>query len=326
MTRLESRAIADTRVYAQDTRPSDTRDGIIWIDTSQTPRQTKVYDQSTGGWENIAPDEILVTDYAESFAESNLTVSHFNTRVNNEQIELEPASSTGTLQPNDSTHSNGYDHKKGAWFRPKTDGWEGVRINSVMGTDSEWTTLYLLDAAGNVLAEKSVSPYNTPHEITAKTPLEAGVDYAVAVDAGTSNWWSNFRDVSGNETYPYENTDFTIFAGYSNGGQSSDWLWELMDLELYNGPYNGEATVQWDYPDVFGWDKLTYQALRENETVDVYVEEYDGSSWVEAAGPMSRGDEIPTTADRNMRFRVEFFRESTANAPILESIARRYQI
>lgn len=50
-----SRSVADTRVYAQDTEPQDTRDGIIWVDTSADPRDTYVYSTASVQWEDITP-------------------------------------------------------------------------------------------------------------------------------------------------------------------------------------------------------------------------------------------------------------------------------
>jgi len=48
-----SQAIFDQRVYAQDTEPADKRDGVIWVDTSVSPRETYVYSKSSGRFETI---------------------------------------------------------------------------------------------------------------------------------------------------------------------------------------------------------------------------------------------------------------------------------
>ena len=46
MTR-ETTSLFDQRVYAQATPPQDTRDGIIWVDTSLAAKPTKVYSADT---------------------------------------------------------------------------------------------------------------------------------------------------------------------------------------------------------------------------------------------------------------------------------------
>lgn len=52
---MTSTSIQDQRVYAQDTQPSDTRDGIIWIDTSVSPRKQYVYSTDSSSWESVTP-------------------------------------------------------------------------------------------------------------------------------------------------------------------------------------------------------------------------------------------------------------------------------
>ena len=43
----ETTSLFDQRVYAQATPPQDTRDGIIWVDTSLAAKPTKVYSADT---------------------------------------------------------------------------------------------------------------------------------------------------------------------------------------------------------------------------------------------------------------------------------------
>jgi hypothetical protein len=83
--------------------------------------------------------------------------------------------------------------------------------------------------------------------------------------------------------------------------------------------------VEWPEPaDVYAWDRVLFESATPNDsTVTVYAEEYDGSSWVEVAGPLGRGDSIPADPSRNVRFRVELSRSSVSDEPRLESIYRR---
>lgn len=61
---LNSQTLADTRIYAQDTQPTDERDGIIWVDTSVSPRDTYVYSNSSNSWEIISPESWTISDTA----------------------------------------------------------------------------------------------------------------------------------------------------------------------------------------------------------------------------------------------------------------------
>lgn len=52
----DSTPIAERQVYAQDTQPSNERDGVLWVDTSvpSGPPKTNVYDADTGSWEPLS--------------------------------------------------------------------------------------------------------------------------------------------------------------------------------------------------------------------------------------------------------------------------------
>lgn len=64
MAGMSSRAVADTVVYAQDVEPSDTRDGVLWVDTSEPSRPVYVYSSDTGQFEPTAPGNVTVSDTA----------------------------------------------------------------------------------------------------------------------------------------------------------------------------------------------------------------------------------------------------------------------
>ena len=56
----ETTSLFDQRVYAQATPPQDTRDGIIWVDTSLADKPTKVYSADTQSFVTVG-----VTDYSQ---------------------------------------------------------------------------------------------------------------------------------------------------------------------------------------------------------------------------------------------------------------------
>lgn len=66
MTRMNSRPVSITQVYPQDTEPTDTRDGILWVDTSVSPPNTYTYDADTASWEPVATQNVYVQDTAPS--------------------------------------------------------------------------------------------------------------------------------------------------------------------------------------------------------------------------------------------------------------------
>lgn len=60
----ETTPIAERRVYAQADEPSDTRDGILWVDTSVSPRETFVYSTDTNSWEPTQVSESRIREIA----------------------------------------------------------------------------------------------------------------------------------------------------------------------------------------------------------------------------------------------------------------------
>lgn len=65
---MRSSANADRRVYAQDTEPVDTRDGILWVDTSVSPRETFVYSTDTESWEPTQQTEQELSNISVRFS------------------------------------------------------------------------------------------------------------------------------------------------------------------------------------------------------------------------------------------------------------------
>jgi len=53
MADLSSGVVQPTQVYAQAEPPKDERDGVLWVDTGTSRRETRVYSGSTGQWEPV---------------------------------------------------------------------------------------------------------------------------------------------------------------------------------------------------------------------------------------------------------------------------------
>lgn len=68
MTRMNSRPVTQTVVYAQDVQPTDTRDGIMWVDTASAENDLYTYDAGNSEWVLAAPSNIAIQDTAPSAA------------------------------------------------------------------------------------------------------------------------------------------------------------------------------------------------------------------------------------------------------------------
>jgi hypothetical protein len=160
--------------------------------------------------------------------------------------------------------------------------------------------------------------------VTFGTPLDADTDYVLNLLTGGSN-------ADGRE---FDGTGFTsgsvadVIGGWLNGGDTTN-VYDVSSIEFVSAADASAATVAVEWPkpaDVFAWDRLSFQAAPDGETVEVYVEESSdgGSTWTEVAGPVRRGDAIPVDPQNRVRFRIELSRADTANDPTLGAVARRY--
>ena len=61
---MNSRPVSITQVYPQDTEPTDTRDGILWVDTSASPPATYTFDRQSSEWAPVASSDLSVQDTA----------------------------------------------------------------------------------------------------------------------------------------------------------------------------------------------------------------------------------------------------------------------
>lgn len=81
---FESRSITDKRVYSQDSKPLDTRPGILWVDTSNNPPITKVFSIDTQTWERVSSPhfgEPVTINGEEVYYPSNTNPSIGNTEI-----------------------------------------------------------------------------------------------------------------------------------------------------------------------------------------------------------------------------------------------------
>lgn len=322
MTEQTSQPLAQRFVYAQDSEPQTERDGVLYVDTSVSPRKTYVYSDDSGSWERINKTPPFTDeDMAETFAESDVTVSSAGdvtkAGVTNGSIGLISVESTVSMSLSNSSSTT---DRQGVVINPNSD----LKQITVSVETTGATTLYLEASDGTVLETKSISGSGTwdlTHDLTADT------DYRVTVDAGGDSFDNSY----GSKSFPLESETVDIVGGADNNNSTnSGWAWNVTSITgVTKTPTSGAAFIEWPHPpDVFGWDVAQFQETPDGETVDMYVEVNDGSGWTEAAGPISRGYDLSQVAgpEDNVRFRVNLSRASTANNPTLDAAYRRWEV
>jgi hypothetical protein len=260
-------------------------------------------------------------DSAETFTESDVTTQLNNTTVSGGSVNLNETFSSTPDYPyyvNDGSAPN-----EGGWVinpdMPIATMDIGVNITST--TDGTFKVIRLSD--DTTLVSQSFTSENVSR-VTFDSPLQTGTDYAIVVapDGHGGN----------GERYDEQPTDtgaYTVPSGYADGSHpTSGWYINNIDVEVYNT--SGTISVEWPSPtDIYSWDRATFQSADNGGSADIYIEESTdgGSTWTEVAGPISRGDPITSSADAEVRFRVDLSRPSTSDTtPTLDSIYRRYEV
>ena len=249
-------------------------------------------------------------DSAETFAESDVTLTHDKTVLDSEEVQISgPATSsekTGTVSW---SWSGSTSNDAGILFQPDVD-CGGVKFKTGPNT-SATITLYR-QSDGTNLGSASVG---TSSVGAIGASLSAGTEYRLS-HGSTTHDYGGSPDQSA--------TDITVTDGWYNGGRDSNNLRSITDIVGTAEPNSGTAYVEWAYPSkVYDWGAAFFETVLDSATVDVYVEEDQSGSWTEIAGPISNGDTIPADPSNNVRFRIEFSRPSNAENPRLLQIHRQ---
>jgi hypothetical protein len=249
-------------------------------------------------------------DVAETFGESDVTVTHLKTETASEQIQL-GTSSAATSYSTGNQYSNRTE--AGYVINPNNDLKELV-IDSLSGVSGAEEVRVEEVSTGTIV--ESTTDVSAPISITGS--FSSGTDYAVYLYDSGGNLSYNING----DSFPLTNSEFDTTDEWEDG--STGIGGGISKMTGYSDNLSGQAYIEWPYPaDVYEWGGAYFDAVLDGETVDVYAEEYDGSSWNEIAGPLSSGDGLPADPSRNVRFRVELSRASTSNNPRLKEIARR---
>ena len=320
------------RFRTYDPAPPPAAPGVVvaevWLDAgvasleSSDVRDRRVTNQAAQSATSIP---FTKTVRAETFEEPDLTLTHTDTKVASESVQIESETITGSTAdpPDPGAFTFSVTYPTGLVIKPNRT-LSGVETQ-VNANVSGVTTLSLVsDSDGSLIASKSISGSGT-YSITADTPLEPGARYRVLVDAD-GDTYTNARSYS--NTASATSSDVDIVSGWSNNTVDS-WTLCLNHVTALYGVSSGTAYIERPYPPgVHSWDAATFQATPDGETVEVFVEESTdgGTTWDEIQGPISRGDQIDAPPSAAVRFRVELSREDTSNNPTLDRIYLRYEV
>lgn len=324
MTGISSGSVADRRVYAQNTEPGDTRDGILWVDTSDPDRTTFVYSADTSAWERIAPVTVSEKDVAETFQEDNVWFDAYDKAAPspNNDIRL-VGGSTGAQSrvPDDGGGSASTDYA--GWVINPDEAISGLEGTLHSGCFDISRALIKRRSDGVIMAEKT-GDWTGGDTISLSADLSAATDYDFAVGNGAG---SDHGRVAPNST-PKASFHFSAPTGVFGGGSTYNTAYNWRRVKTLGSGLSKSSTgsiyVRWSgHFDVFDWDLATFQRTLDGETADVFLEENDGTGWVEIAGPISRGQSITAAPESDVRFRVDFDRVDTVNEPRVDSLYRR---
>jgi hypothetical protein len=258
-------------------------------------------------------------DVARTFAESDLSLIHDGTVVSGESVGLSDSGPSESLNSDADFSGNS---EVGITITPSVD------LSGITITATDYSGAQTFDSGVRIerLSDNTVVDSDTaaidPGETRTLTgaTLSSGTEYAVYLkDPGTKD-----SGYDSSVDLPVSNDEFEVTRGWYDSGTKANHT-AIDFIESENTQTSGSVYVEWPNPaDVFGWDVATFTDTKDGETVEVYVEEAQGSpDWTEVAGPISRGDSIPADPANNVRFRADLSRSSTANNPTLDSLARR---
>jgi len=257
-------------------------------------------------------------DAAETFAESDVTLTHTDTKVSGESIELGLEGSSISEEYTESGDSWGSDPNLGIVINPNYTIPDGVEV-TVWGPEPTGTTRIKRDSDGTVLAEQtSVAGGDT---VTLDASLSPDTRYIVEHDVSNRDAYTRI----GSYPYPATSNDFDVVDGVIGTNTGSSYWYSIAGVSVVGGDTSGSTLIEWPMPnDLAGWDIIPYEATEDGGTVEVYAVDADGN---EVAGPLQDpGDISSVSRSTNVRLRVDLSRPSTSENPRLEAIYRRYKV
>lgn len=278
-------------------------------------------------------------DQAQSFAESDVTVTTTNIDIVNGSLKIsditEGATGSTVIQP-DADFSNSATATHGVAINPNSDLYS-ITVNNYADVSGA-TRALLTDEQRNLITSESLSSGSAT--LTPTNGLQSSTKYYAGIDADGD---SHTRAGNTSASFPYTSTDIDITAG--NGGilagnsdlSSTTYSFKSIETTLAEEGTSGSATIEWDGgipTDIFEWDVATFTRTLDNETVDVFVaySSDGGSTWTRtnSGNPITRNyslnEDTNITADVDVRIETELSRADTTNNPTLDSCYRSWLV
>ena len=263
-------------------------------------------------------------DRAETFAETDVTVEHSQTKVTGGSVELFKTVGSEATRTDDDGSGSASD-KEGIVVNPNTslDGVSPTLSANISGA----TTAYLYRRSNSTLLDTAdISDLSPGDSFDLLGDLSSGSDYLVLADADgnsyTEGYYGSFSTTS--------STDIELTAGWVNGtGGYSDTgtAYNFVSVAALTGDaLSGSVTVQWPMPDDLAeWDSVYYDAAPDGGGIEVYaIDPSDGSRLSDALD--DPGDISGLSNTTNLAFEVVVSRPTESENPRLESIYRRRKI
>lgn len=314
-------SVFDKRIYAQDTQPNDTRDGVIWIDTSVEDRTMWVYSTDTGGFERVQQKlPVRVLEESTAFDGSDgASIEWSNTTRTDPAggVKLHDASSLSRPSDDSTADVSGTGGLTINPNRPLSTPISAT-VSSQSGQASRITIERVSD--GTIINQETGGPWGSGEVATISVPdaLVPGTDYGIWLD----DQGNGFTKGEATSTDPSaQGPDFDIVDGWLNGTYTNPVAISTLSIADQT---SGDVLVKWPHPtDIKTWDLATWQRTQDNETVEIDVEDSAGNVLYPN---ISQNFDVSTVAEsEDVYLRARIDRGSTSNDPTLDYAARRHE-
>lgn len=270
-------------------------------------------------------------DAAESWAESDLTLSHDTTFVQDGALRIASRKTGSTAGPAGSYNNSAAGNTdQGIVIKPNRD-LDAVRVTlagSAGGSGPYAVNIVALyDFSKGEFVREHTGSFNGGAEFLFQYPFKSGTEYAFVCDGNTG------IGAGGDDFYwtwegglPVSTSDFDVTADwYAGNKDGSDWKM-FSNVEALLPSDSGSAVASWpDDREVAEWDVATFQKVADGGTVDVFVAYNDGTGWTRANGgnPITRAyslaDDSAISPSDNLRLEFELSRTDGGQSPRVDA-------
>lgn len=276
--------------------------------------------------QGLGPNELrgfTRTDVAETFAESDVTLSHTRTRVANESVEIseERIDQRGSYWGADpDTRYNGISATHNYTITMTEGPFHGfmVRFGSLSYGAVTQFRVVDVDTGNNVYYAGSAS--STFHYVDGVT-VESGQTLRVEVETNSTDFYAPDSQPTADADSPYDIVDSS--SSYYNSSEGG----VIDGIDFYTFPTDGTVTVEWPEPtDILDWDSATYLAAPDEGALTVDV--IDPSDGTVVLADIDRGADLSSLdPSTNIALRVSMTRPAwNSDSPNLRAAYRRWEV